>query len=257
MTTAQTHSEMLAIGFDFEQWQDVVEAAIATNQLTVTGEIRGGQLIQFADASGAQLNILAVEPFSTYIGFEGITQAFAHVSMVNDVLSYMNIITPTGDTISEITANLAKGPLLAEVEEQQWQQVGITAMGLAVQSYESTDAFEESEGVFPALFESEGAEIVNSGNGAAAPTPGARFAARVLESGWRHNQLSGKRFIHVVLDGAFPFDLCLPESFGDLPAKDSVLAGTALMTASVLTPMSGGCGSGGGCACGSGGCGGH
>src|SRR5699024_5671152 len=81
----------------------------------------------------------------------------------------------------------------------QWQQVGITAMGLAVQSYKSTDAFEESEGVFPALFESEGAEIVNSGNGAAAPTPGARFAARVLESGWRHNQLSGKRFIHVVL----------------------------------------------------------
>src|SRR5699024_2942687 len=108
MTTAQTHSEMLAIGFDFEHWQDVVEAAIATNQLTVTGEIRGGQLIQFADASGAQLNILAFEPFSTYIGFDGITQAFAHVSMVNDVLSYMNIITPTGDTIAEITANLAQ-----------------------------------------------------------------------------------------------------------------------------------------------------
>lgn len=256
MTTAQTHSEMLALGFNFEHWQDVVEAAIATNQLTVTGEVRGGQLIQFADASGAQLNILAVEPFSTFIGFEGITQAFAHVSMVNDVLSYMNIITPTGDTIAEITANLAQGPLLAEVEEQQWQQVGITAMGLSVQSYDSAEAFESAEGMYPALFESDGAEVINSGNGGAAPTPGARFAARVLESSWRHNQLSGKKFMHVVLDGAFPFDLCLPESFGELPAKDTILAGTALMTASVLTPMSG-CGSGGGCSCGSGGCGGH
>src|SRR5699024_8199014 len=175
----QTHSEMLAMGFDFEHWQDVVEAAIATNQLTVTGEIRGGQLIEFADASGAQLNILAVKPFSTYIDFDGINQDSAHVSMVNDVLSYMNIITPTGDTSAEITANLAQGPLLAEVEVQQWQQVGITAMGLAVQSYESAAAFEEKEGVYPALFESEGAEIINAGNGAASPTPGARFAARV------------------------------------------------------------------------------
>ncbi|MFH0410739.1 hypothetical protein ACG98H_01340 [Corynebacterium sp. L4756] len=257
MTTAQTHSEMQALGFDFERWQDVVEQAIATNQLTVTGEIRGGQLIQFNDASGAQLNILAVEPFSTYIGFDGITQAFAHVSMVNDVLSYLNIITPNGDTIAEITANLAQGPLLAEVEEQQWQQIGITAMGLAVKAYESAEAFESEEGSYPALFESDGAEVINSGNGAATPTPGARFAARVLESEWRHNQLSGKKFMHIVLDGAFPFDLCLPATFGELPAKDAVLAGTALMTANVLTPMSGGCGSGGGCSCGSGGCGGH
>ena len=164
-------------------------------------------------------------------------------------LKLHGIITPTGHDFGNQTRTEL---LLAEVEEQQWRRHHGDG---APQSYESTDAFEESEGVFPASL-NRGAEIVNL------ETAQQPFSWRALCSTrfgiwWRHNQLSGKRFIHVVLDGAFPFDLCLPESFGDLPAKDSVLAGTALMTASVLTPMSGGCGSGGGCACGSGGCGGH
>src|SRR5699024_362111 len=105
------------------------------------------------------------------IGFEGITQAFAHVSMVNDVLSYMNIITPTGDTIAEITANLAQGPLLAEVEEQQWQQVGITAMGLAVKSYDSVAAVVVAEGAYPSFIESYAAEVITSSNGCSTPPP--------------------------------------------------------------------------------------
>ena len=55
------------------------------------------------------------------------------------------------------------------------------------------------------------------------------------------------------MDGAFPFDLCLPASFGggNLPAKDTVLAGTALAVASVNLPSGGGCGGcGGSCGCG-------
>ena len=59
MSTAISN-DLAAIGLNFEKWQDAVEAAIATDRLAVTGEVRGGQLIQYADPSGAQLNILAV-----------------------------------------------------------------------------------------------------------------------------------------------------------------------------------------------------
>lgn len=251
------HAEMQAIGLNFSSWQEAVEAAISTNLLTVTGEIRDGQLIQFADPSGAQINILAVEPFATYIGFESVTQNFAHVTMVNDVLALLDIVDPNGREIAQVTANLAQGPLLADLDTQQWQQIGIAAMGLNVAGYESAEAYEAEFGAPADSIESPGADIVNSGSGAAAPTPGVKFAARVLESNWRHNQLTGSRFMHIVMDGAFPFDLCLPESFGELPAKDSILAGSAMLTASVLVPMGGGCGGSGGCGCGSGGCGGH
>ena len=92
-------ADLQSIGLGFDRWQDAVEAAIATNQLVVAGEIRGGQLIQFTDASGAQINILAVEPFATFAGFESVTQTFAHVSMVNDVLALCEIVTPDGTVL--------------------------------------------------------------------------------------------------------------------------------------------------------------
>lgn len=256
-STNSKHAEMQAIGLNFSTWQEAVEAAISTNLLTVTGEIRDGQLIQFADPSGAQINILAVEPFATYIGFESLTQNFAHVTMVNDVLALLEIVDANGRDIAQVTANLAQGPLLADLDTQQWQQIGITAMGLNVASYNSAESYEAEFGASPTSIESAGADIVKSGSGSAAPNPGIKFAARVLEADWRHNQLTGARFMHVVVDGPFPFDLCLPESFGELPAKDSILAGSAMLTASVLVPMGGGCGGSGGCGCGSGGCGCH
>ena len=56
-TGVKQNTEMQAIGLNFERWQDAVEAAIASDRLAVTGEVRGGQLIQFTDPSGAQLNI--------------------------------------------------------------------------------------------------------------------------------------------------------------------------------------------------------
>lgn len=255
-STIHDNPEMQALGLTFDKWQDAVEAAIATNQLTVTGEVRGGQLIQFHDASGAQLNILAVEPFATFLGFEGVTKAFAHVDMINDVLSYMDIVDPFGNSQAHITANLAQGPLLADEDTQMWQEVSISVAGLAVHHYASADAYESELGVFPCAFESAGAEIVDT-NSASTPTAGARFAARVMECEWRHNQLTGQKFMHAVMDGVFPFDLCLDERFNDgqLPQKDSVLAGSALVMASVNLPT-GGCG-GGGCGSGGCGCGGH
>ena len=75
-----------------------------------------------------------------------------------------------------------------------------------------------------------------------------------MESEWRTNELTGEKFAHLVMDGLFPFDLCLPAGGDELPAKDSIVAGTALLTASIEMP-SGGCGDGAGCGCGSGGCG--
>ena len=42
-----------------------MEAAIASDNLSVIGEVRGGQLVRFEDSSGARLHILGVEPFST------------------------------------------------------------------------------------------------------------------------------------------------------------------------------------------------
>lgn len=245
---ATNNPEMRSIGLAYERWQDAVEAAIASGNLAVTGEVRGGQLIQFSDPSGARINILAVEPFATFIGFEAVTQGYAHVEMLSPVLALLEILDLGGNLVTTATANLAQGPLLVDEPRQEWQQVGLTAMGLEVSSFPSAGAYEAEFGAYPAVFESDGAQVVASGSGATAPTPGARFAARVVESQWRHNQLSGERFMHLIMDGAFPFDLCLPESYGELPAPGSVLAGTAMLTAEILLPT-------GGCGCGSGGCG--
>ena len=245
-------TDLKSIGLGFDRWQDAVEAAIATNQLVVTGELRGGQLIQFTDASGAQINILAVEPFATFAGFESVTQTFAHVSMVNDVLALCEIVTPDGTVRTSVTCNLAQGPLLVDAPTQTWQQVGITALGLDTTTYASAAEYEAATGEVTGLLISEGAQLVTSGSGAAAPDASATFSARVLDSEYRHNQLTGQRFIHATVDGAFPFDLCLPDG-PELPARDSVVAGTAVLTASVLSPMSdgGGCGGcGGSCGCG-------
>lgn len=51
VTLSAMSTDLKSIGLGFDRWQDAVEAAIATNELVVAGEIRGGQLIQFADAS--------------------------------------------------------------------------------------------------------------------------------------------------------------------------------------------------------------
>lgn len=248
-------TDLSAIGMNYTRWQDAVEAAIASNQLAVTGEVRGGQLIQFADVSGAQLNILAVEPFSTFAGFDSSTRTYAHISMVNDVVGFCEIVDPMGNVITSVTANIAQGPLLVDEPTQQWQEMGFTALGVDAQRYASVDDYLASTGETLGTIVSEGAQIVESG-AAATPDAAARFSARVLEAEYRTNTLTGERFIHVSVDGAFPFDVVLPTGGADetLPERNSVIAGTAVLTGAVA--MSAGCGSGG-CGSGSCGCGGH
>lgn len=248
--------DLSSIGMSFTRWQDAVEAAIASNQLEVTGEVRGGQLIQFADPSGAQLNILAVEPFATFAGFASTTRSYAHVSMVNDVVGFCEIVDPMGNVITSVTANIAQGPLLVDESTLQWQEMGFTALGVDVQHYASVDDYLSATGEILGTIVSEGAEIVSGGK-PATPDAAARFSARVLEAEHRTNALTGERFIHLSVDGAFPFDVVVPaDAFGgELPERNSVVAGTAVLAASVM--MAAGCGGGCGGGGGSCGCGGH
>ncbi|MCZ9308491.1 hypothetical protein ACUY3K_09175 [Corynebacterium uberis] len=243
-------ADLKSIGLDFPRWQDAVEAAIASNRLQVAGEVRGGQLIQFADRSGAQIHILAVEPYATYAGFESITQTYAHVEMLTDVLALCEIIDPFGAEITTITCNLAQGPLLADQPRQDYQPLAVTALAMQTTIYPSAEDFENRTGEVLGVLISEGAQTVAAGTGAHTPDASAQFSARVLDAEYRTNELTGQRFIHATVDGPFPFDVCLPDS-PELPARDQVIAGTALLTAAIKAPVGGGCGGcGGSCGCG-------
>ena len=125
----------------------------------------------------------------------------------------------------------------------------MTALGLAVDSYESTEAYLALHpGAVVGAVTSAGADAVASGS-ATTPDASAEFSGRVLEAEYRTSALTGQRFIHVSVDAAFPFDVCLPD--GELPQRDSVIAGTAVMAGSIPTPTGGGCGGcGGSCGCG-------
>lgn len=243
-------TDLPSIGLGFSRWQDAVEAAIASDRLQVAGEVRGGQLIQYADPSGAQLNILAVEPFATFAGFAAQTRTYAHISMLNDVVALADIIDPHGNEIASVTVNLAQGPLLVDGPTLTWQELGVTALGLDITRYASVDDYLSRTGETLGEVRSPGAEAVASG-AAVSPDAAAHFSARVLEAEYRTSELTGERFIHVSVDGAFPFEVCLPD--GELPERNSVIAGTAELTGSIPAPAGGGCG-GCGDSCG---CGGH
>ena len=211
--------------------------------------MRGGQLIQYADPSGAQLNILAVEPFATFAGFDSVTRAYAHVTPINDVVALADVVDPRGNAMASLTVNLAQGPLLVDEPTLQWQELSVTALALSVENYTSTDAYLALHpGAVVGTVTSPGAEALASG-AASTPDAQAEFSGRVLDAEYRTSELTGQRFIHVAVDAAFPFDVCLPD--GDLPSRDSVIAGTAVMAGSIPTPTGGGCGGcGGSCGCG-------
>ncbi|MBC3185389.1 hypothetical protein H7347_02145 [Corynebacterium sp. zg-331] len=246
-------TDLKSIGLGFSTWQDAVEAAIASGALSVTGEVRGGQLIQFADRSGAQINILAVEPFATYAGFESVAQTYAHVDMLTDVVALCEIVDPLGNALATVTCNLAQGPLLAEDGQQQFQPLAVTALGIETVVYPSAVDYENATGDTVGTVLSDAARAVAEGSGGTAPDAGARFSARVLDAEYRTSELTGQRFIHATVDAAFPFDVCLPDN-PVLPQRDEIIAGKAVLVASVKAPLGGGCCGGGGGSCG---CGGH
>ncbi|WKD59121.1 hypothetical protein [Corynebacterium caspium] len=250
-------TDLLSIGMNFERWQDAVEAAIATEQLQVKGEVRGGQLVQFTDASGAQINILAVEPFATFAGFSSVSRAFADVTMLNDVLALCEISDAAGNEIAAVTANLSQGPLLVDEGRLEFQPISFTALGMDIQLYSDAVSYENATGGVLGMAFSESAQLVDIGSGAKELNASLDFSAQVLEAEYRRNALTGCRFIHATVDGLFPFDVCIPDTISaELPAPGSVIVGRAVLAANLLA-YSGGGGCGGSCACGSGGCGGH
>ena len=253
--TATKKTNLSAIGMHFDNWQDAVEAALATNQLMVTGEVRGGQLVQFNDTSGAQLNILAVEPFSTFVGFNSLSQTYAHVEMINDVLGLCEIIDTSGNPLSTITAHVAQGPLLADEPAQPWQQLTVAALADEISVVPDVQAWtQQNPDTQLGTVESRGAEIIDAGSGAQTPDATAHFSGQVIQSTTLRNQLTGQEFHHVVIDALFPLDVCISiDALEKLPERGEIISGTGTLTSSILAP-SGGCGSGG-CGCGSGGCG--
>ena len=253
--TATKQTNLSAIGMHFDNWQDAVEAAIATNQLMVTGEVRGGQLVQFNDSSGAQLNILAVEPFSTFVGFNSLSQTYAHVEMINDVLSLCEIIDPQGTPVATVTAHLAQGPLLADEPAQPWQQVTMAVLADDVEVISDAATWQQRnpDGQLGSV-SSRGAAIIESGSGAQTPDAATTFSGQAIQSTTLRNQLTGQEFHHLVLDAQFPLDVCIAtDALATVPEKGQIVHGNGTLTAAILAP-SGGCGSGG-CGCGSGGCG--
>ena len=246
------NADLVSIGLKFPRWQDAVEAAIGSNNLTVAGEVRGGQLVQFSDRSGAQINILAAEPYATFAGFRSESLAFANVTMLSDVIALLDVVDGAGNDVASLTANLAQGPLIADSEGLTFEQVALTAPMVDADCYDSALDYETATGEVLGLFLSPGAELVASGSGHATPDAAAEFSAEVLEAEYRRNALTGQRFIHATVDGPFAFDVCLSDR-EELPQKGSVVAGTAVMAGSLLNPVGGACGCGGG-SCG---CGGH
>ncbi|WP_018020390.1 hypothetical protein [Corynebacterium ciconiae] len=251
-------SDLKSIGMDFPAWQDAVEAAISSNQLAVTGEVGDGQLVQFTDASGAQINILAAEPFSTYAGFLSPLVARGHVTMVNEVLGLVEVLDDNDETITTLSANIAQGPLLVEEGQQRFQELSITALGISLAGFSDPDSYiASSSGLKLGEVVSHGAAVIAANDGSTRPDSAAQIAFQVSHSEHRTNALTGQRFIYVRVSSPFPMDLCLPAD-SDLPAPGSVIAGRVSLTASILAPSGGGCGSGsGGCGCGGCGCGGH
>lgn len=248
-------SDLKSIGMDFPTWQEAVEAAISSQQLAVIGEVGDGQLIQFTDPSGAQITILAAEPFATYAGFASPLATRAHVSMINDVLGLVEVIDENDATLTKITAHIAQGPLLVDEPQQRHQDVALTALGISMAGFTDPDSYiASSSGLKLGEVASYGADVIARGDGSSQPDSSAQIACQVTGADYRTNVLTGQRFIHVRLAAPFQFDLCLPDS-DDLPQPGSVIAGRVSFTASILPPQ-GGCGSGsGGCGCGGCGCG--
>ncbi|MDO5075710.1 hypothetical protein [Corynebacterium sp.] len=246
-----TH-DLPAIGMEYPRWQDAVEAAIATGKLEVIGEVRGGQLIQYADASGARVNILAVSPYATWTGFESTTNATAHISMINDVLALCDILAEDDSVVTSLTCNLAQGPLLVEEPTQQFERLALTALGLEVATFADAAEFHAAHGRDPEpMIVSQGALLIASGSGAQSPDASAALTGTVHSAEYRTNELTGQRFIHVRLAAPHWVDLCLAD--GTLPAPGSIVAGTVVLTGSILPPVGCGdsCGScGGGCSSG-------
>ncbi|MDY6050549.1 MAG: hypothetical protein SPI77_08420 [Corynebacterium sp.] len=238
-------NDLASLGLDLGDWTSTVEAAVGSTNLAVAGLVRDGQLIQFADPSGAVMNILTVEPYSVFTGFAGQTMATGHITMVTDIVALIDIIDDNGYQMASVTANLSQGPLLADGEPLQFTPVELTAIALTDTPYG------EAPADATATVSSPGVDIIASGDGSQVPDAAATLAVQIVTADYRTTELTGQRFIHAVTHAPFPMDLCLPDA-PQLPAEGTWVTGRFMLTASVAQPAvgAGGCGCGGSCGCG-------
>lgn len=263
-TTSQQNApaDLASIGMAFNSWQEAVEAAIASNRLSVTGELRGGQLISFDDPSGARITILAVEPFATFAGFDSAATNQAHVSMVNDVLGVVDILDVNDNVIASVAAHIAQGPLLVDEPTQQWQPVGITGLAVDAEYFPTPEAAWAaaarrgvgSEDTTLPFIHSRGIEIINQG-AATTPDASAIVIAKIAHAEYRINTVTNTKFQHLTLEGPWALDITVADN-QPLPQAGEYVVAHVVLSAAIAAPA--GCGGGnGGCGCGAGGCGSH
>lgn len=265
-TNATPGTGLAALGMGSAPWQVLVEQAYRTGALTVVGELEGGQLLSYADPSGARLTIMTAPPFAAFAGVDtpDAPTVVAEITQLTDVLAVLEVQDDDGAPICELTATMAQGPLLVD-EPTHVNNVTISALALDVAYYTSEDEFRTAGGATSGLFVSHGAAIVARGDGSTTPTAAAELALTVTSAARRTNTLTGEDFWYVSVEAPFPMDLCIPTEVRTGPegapvAKvevqpGGVIAGSVLMAASVAVPPS--CGDGCGSCGGSCGCGGH
>ncbi|MCG7269066.1 hypothetical protein QP995_04210 [Corynebacterium sp. MSK032] len=257
-------TDLRSIGMDYPSWRDAMEAAIASDNLSVIGEVRGGQLVRFEDSSGARLHILGVEPFSTYAGFAGSPTVTAHVSSVDDVLALVEIVEddPSSDNFDKVievaTCLLSQGPMIVDAGTQTFEHVALSALATDFTLDASIEEYEKRTGATPTTLDFEGAKaIVGDQVGKTSPSATVKLAGVINNSRKHVNELTGKKFWVLNLALPTPMDVLVPGG-DEAPQPGMVVSGTFSLTGEIIPPQGcgGGCGDGG-CGCGDGGCGGH
>lgn len=265
-------AEMKSVGLDFPRWQDALEAAYGSGQLFVSGEVRGGQVLQYNDPSGAAIVVLAVEPFGTFVSHLGESNSSGHVSMVNDIIGVIDVLDDSpslqtsaqpAPTVAELTATIAQGPMLADGKALEYQPLHIAALATQIDVFSDPSLLQAGGHDEPVgTIESFGLRQLNSG--ATAPHAGARVVVEATAVRRQTNQLTGQDFWECSVHSPFDFSVLIPADHADLAtvATDAqgkpqpiVLAGTVQFTAMVASAP--GCGGGGECGCGGGGCAHH
>ena len=263
-------AELTSVGLEFPQWQDALEAAYASGRLAVTGEVEGGQVLQYDDPSGSRLVILAAPPYGSFASYSGGVGASAHISMINDIVGVLDVVddSPALQTrnqeapvIASLTATVAQGPMLSEVTGMQYQPVEITALAVDVSLFTDATFFAAAGGTTVGTVESIGLSEMNSG--ATTPHAKARIAVETTEVTKRTSELTGQSFWECTVHAPFDFSVVIPESAGDLTAllegtdgstRPLILSGDVAFTATTVAAAS--CATGGGCGSGDCGCGG-
>ena len=163
--------ELRSIGMDFPKWQEALEAAYGSGNLGVSGEVRGGQVLQFDDPSGARMVVLAVEPFGSFASYSGGAATTAHLSMLNDIVGVLDVVDDNpalhiagqqAPTIASLTATIAQGPLLVDAPTLEYHQFHIGALANSVRVYGDSTEFAKDGGLKVGVVDSKGLQDINS-----------------------------------------------------------------------------------------------